>query len=79
MNTEKLSSEAETPALNKGDVSSLFSLIRQKQKELDEWINSKDEETQHDFIMTTGNAQLLYIGKLEAYNEIVNLISEYNR
>ena len=62
----------------KPDTNSVFLQIIQKQKELDELINSKDEAKMHDFIMSSVNDQLLYHGKLEAYNEIVGLINETN-
>jgi hypothetical protein len=41
---------------------------------LNEWINSDDEEIKHDFIMRTGDMQLWYKGKLDALDEIINIL-----
>jgi hypothetical protein len=54
----------------------LLNIITEKRDRLDSWINSKNKEIQHDFIMATGNRQLLYVGELDVYNEIIQLINE---
>jgi len=55
------------------NMENIIDIIKKKRDELDIEINSKNELINHNFIMRHGTTQLFFIGKLEAYNEIIKL------